>query len=124
VFSDGKRHNALAYHRVREAIASDVIWFFHISGKINPADVLTKFLGHVTFWPLIKPFLFWCGQPSQVKTQSLFGMGNQLLYRVVKHISYRGECQLERYFLPFRVGLHSVVHLFFIYLLYYSGLAY
>jgi hypothetical protein len=70
-----KRHNALAYHRVREAIASDVIWFFHISGKINPADVLTKFLGHVTFWPLIKPFLFWRGQPSQVKTQSLFWYG-------------------------------------------------
>jgi hypothetical protein len=26
------------------------------------------------------------------------------------------HCQLERYFLPFRVGLHSVVHLFFIHL--------
>jgi hypothetical protein len=56
-----KRHNDLAYHCVCEAIASDVIWFFHISGKINPADVLTKFLGHATFWPLIKPFLFWRG---------------------------------------------------------------
>jgi hypothetical protein len=33
-------------------------------------------------------------------------------------------CQLERYYLPFRVDLHSVVHLFFIYLSYYSGLAY
>jgi hypothetical protein len=67
-----KRHNALAYHRVREAIASDIIWFFQISGKINPADVLTKFLGHATFWPLIKPLLFWRGQPLQGKTQSLF----------------------------------------------------
>jgi hypothetical protein len=70
-----KRHNALAHHRVCEAIASDVIWFFHISGKINPADILTKFLGHATFWPRIKPFLFWRGQPSQVKTQSLFWHG-------------------------------------------------
>jgi hypothetical protein len=70
-----KRHNALAYHHVREAIASDVIWFFHISGKINPAKILTKFLGHVTFSPLIKPFLFWQGQPSQIKTQSLFWHG-------------------------------------------------
>jgi hypothetical protein len=59
-----KRHNALAYHRVREAIASDVIWFFHIEGKFNPADVLTKFLPHATFWPLIKPWLFWRGEPS------------------------------------------------------------
>jgi hypothetical protein len=45
------------------------------SGTINPADVLTKFLGHATFWPLIKPFLFGRGQPSQVKTQSLFWHG-------------------------------------------------
>ena len=59
-----KRHNALAYHRVREAIASNVMWFFHISGKENPSDVLTKFLGFCTFWPLIKPFLFWRGDPA------------------------------------------------------------
>lgn len=59
-----KRHNALAYHRVREAIASNVLWFFHIPGKENPSDVLTKFLGHSVFWPLIKPFLFWRGQPA------------------------------------------------------------
>jgi hypothetical protein len=51
----------IAYHRVHEAIASDVIWFFHSSGTINPADVLTKFLGHVAFWPLIEPFIFGVG---------------------------------------------------------------
>jgi hypothetical protein len=60
-----KRHNALSYHRVREAIASDVLWFFHISGKMNPADVLTKFCGHSVFWPLIKPYLFWRGPTSK-----------------------------------------------------------
>jgi hypothetical protein len=31
-----KFHNALSHHRVREAIASKVLWFFHISGKVNP----------------------------------------------------------------------------------------
>ena len=36
--------NALSYHRVREAIAANVLKFHHISGKENPADVLTKFL--------------------------------------------------------------------------------
>jgi hypothetical protein len=60
-----KRHNALSYHRVREAIASDILWFFHIPGKVNPADVLTKFCGHAVFWPLIKPYLFWRGKPSK-----------------------------------------------------------
>jgi hypothetical protein len=60
-----KRHNALSYHRVREAIASNVLWFFHISGKTNPADVLTKFCGHSVFWPLVKPYLFWRGPTSK-----------------------------------------------------------
>jgi hypothetical protein len=60
-----KCHNAVSYHRVREAIASDGMWFFHISGKVNPADVLTKFCGHSVFWPLIKPYLFWHGKPSK-----------------------------------------------------------
>jgi hypothetical protein len=60
----------------------------------------------------------------KLRPSSTFGRGNQHLYIVVKHISYRGECQLEQYSLPFKVALYSVVHLFFIYLLYYSGLAY
>jgi hypothetical protein len=34
-----KRHNALSFHRVREAIAAKVIGFFHIDGKRNPADI-------------------------------------------------------------------------------------
>jgi len=56
-----KRHNALAYHRVREAVAYGIINFHHMSGKQNPSDVLTKFLPHATFAPLIKYILFWKG---------------------------------------------------------------
>ncbi|GKZ00699.1 hypothetical protein MPSEU_001021900 [Mayamaea pseudoterrestris] len=59
-----KRHNALAYHRVREAIASNVLYFEHIFGKQNVADVLTKFLPHATFRPLIIPILFWKGDTA------------------------------------------------------------
>jgi hypothetical protein len=58
-----KCHNVLSYHCVSEAIASDVLWFFHMAGTQNPADILTKFCGHAVFWPLIKPFLFWHGEP-------------------------------------------------------------
>ena len=60
-----KRHNALAYHRVREAVASGVLNFLHIPGMQNPADVLTKFLPHATFRPLIVPILFWRGDTAQ-----------------------------------------------------------
>jgi hypothetical protein len=57
-----KRHNALSYHRVREAIAAKVLHFIHVDGKRNPSDVMTKFLGWAKFWPLIQPFLFWKGE--------------------------------------------------------------
>ena len=56
-----KRHNALSYHRVREAIASKVLYFIHVDGKHNPSDILTKFLSWANFWPLIQPLLFWKG---------------------------------------------------------------
>jgi hypothetical protein len=60
-----KRHNALSHHRVHEAIAPDILWFFHVPGKVNPADVLAKFCGHSVFWPLIKPCIFWHEKPSK-----------------------------------------------------------
>jgi hypothetical protein len=57
-----KRHNALSYHLVRECIAAKIINFMHISGKVNPSDILTKFLSWSNFWPLIQPLLFWKGE--------------------------------------------------------------
>ena len=53
-----KKHNAIAYHHVREAIAARLIHFCHIDSKINVADVLTKPLDNQTFHHLIRPFLF------------------------------------------------------------------
>ena len=41
-----KRHNALSFHRVREAIASKMVQFHHIPGVINPADILSKHWGY------------------------------------------------------------------------------
>ena len=37
-----KKHNAIAYHRVREAVAAKIINVNHISGTDNVADILTK----------------------------------------------------------------------------------
>jgi hypothetical protein len=59
-----KRHNALSYHRVREAIAAKILKFFHIDGKMNPADILSKHTGYPEAWPLLQPLLFWRGQPG------------------------------------------------------------
>ena len=84
-----KRHNALAYHRVREAIAAGIIRFFHIAGKSNPADVLSKHSGFQQFWPLIQPILFWRGDPTSLKNSLLEDRTDP------KSVSTResGECQ-------------------------------
>jgi hypothetical protein len=44
-----KKHNAIAYHRVRETVAAKVIKVNHIDGKANLADILTKPTDGTTF---------------------------------------------------------------------------
>ena len=53
-----KKHNAIAYHRVREAIAARIVRFCHIDTQVNIADVLTKPLVGPTFHQLVSPLLF------------------------------------------------------------------
>mgnify|MGYP002806380762 CR=1 FL=1 len=50
---------------------------------------------------LSNPSFFGVDSLHKLRPSLFFGMDSPLLYRVVKHISYRGECQLRRYFLPF-----------------------
>ena len=44
-----KKHNAIAYHRVREAVAAKIMNVRHIDGKDNIADILTKATDGPTF---------------------------------------------------------------------------
>ena len=37
-----KKHNALAYHRVREAVAAGIVNLFHVPTDKNIADTMTK----------------------------------------------------------------------------------
>jgi hypothetical protein len=61
-----KRHHALAYHRVREAIAAGFLAFYHVNGDKNPADILSKHWAFLKVWPLLKPLLFWRGETSEL----------------------------------------------------------
>lgn len=56
-----KRHNALSFHRVREAIAAGFITFCHIPSEYNSADILSKHWGYSQVWQLLRPLLFWTG---------------------------------------------------------------
>jgi hypothetical protein len=61
-----KRHNALSYHRVREAIAAKVVNFFWIDGKNNPADIVSKHWSYPQIWHLLQPILFFSGDTSKL----------------------------------------------------------
>ena len=52
-----KKHNALSYHRTREAIAAGVIDFRFVRSEDNFADLLTKALSPVIFQNLIQKLL-------------------------------------------------------------------
>jgi hypothetical protein len=57
-----KRHVALSFHRVREAMASGMINLCHVKSKHNPADMLSKFWTHNAVWKYsLQPLLFWAG---------------------------------------------------------------
>ena len=53
-----KKHNAIAYHRVREAIAANIVQFRHVSTGNNFADILTKPVKSATFRSLCSRVLF------------------------------------------------------------------
>ena len=53
-----KKHNAIAYHRVREAIAAKILNFSHIDSKLNVADILTKPLTTELFHGCLKYYMF------------------------------------------------------------------
>ena len=56
-----KRHNALAYHRVRAAVAGGFLKVCYIPSKQNTADILTKFLNGQELHQQIHRLLFWKG---------------------------------------------------------------
>ena len=61
-----KRHVALSFHRVREAIVAKIVGYHFINGNINPADVLSKHWGHSQVWPILQPLLFWQGDAAKL----------------------------------------------------------
>ena len=61
-----KRHTALSFHRVREAIASKMLCFTFIKGNINPADILSKHWSSHKVWSMLQPLLFWEGNTLDI----------------------------------------------------------
>ena len=62
-----KRHNALSYHRTREAIAAKILRFEFIRSETNPADIMSKHWDLASIWPQLRPILFWEGDTALIK---------------------------------------------------------
>ena len=68
-----KRHNALLFHQVREAITAKIISFIYLPGTINPVDILSKHWGHQQIKTVLKTILFYVGDAADLfadQTQS------------------------------------------------------
>ena len=61
-----KRHTALSFHCVREAVAAKIIGFYFIEGENNPADILSKHYSYAANWPLFQCLLFWQGDTIEI----------------------------------------------------------
>ena len=48
-----KRHNILAFHRVREAIAANLRVFYWVQSAYNSSDMLSKHWDNPTVYPMI-----------------------------------------------------------------------
>ena len=68
-----KRHQALAYHYTREAIASGAVDFRHLPGVLNPSDILSNHWGYSQVWPMLKTTMFWSGNTSELLKDGIPG---------------------------------------------------
>jgi len=59
-----KRHNALAYHKTREAVAAGMTRMHHVRSQKNAADILSKHWDYPSVWGSLKPLLFWEGDTA------------------------------------------------------------
>ena len=74
IFRLKKRHNILAFHRVREAVASKIVKMVHLNGKENPADVLTKHRSSKEWYTLMRPLITWAYRDENVNTNENYDL--------------------------------------------------
>jgi hypothetical protein len=61
-----KRHNALSFHCVWEAVASKYVTIFHLPGEYNPADILSKHWAYALVWWIMNALQFAWGDTGDL----------------------------------------------------------
>ena len=72
-----KRSAALSWHRLRECVSAGICYFFHIDGKINISDCMTKHLSARILHNLVEPVLFWKGDTNDLGKINIHIQGNK-----------------------------------------------
>ena len=65
-----KRHNILAFHRVREAIAAKLMAFYWIQSAYNSSHMLSKHWDHPTVYPVILKLLITRGTMTLIPREA------------------------------------------------------
>ena len=65
-----KRHNILAFHRVREAIAAKLMAFYWIQSAYNLSDMLSKHWDHPSVYPMILKLLITRGNITLITREA------------------------------------------------------
>jgi hypothetical protein len=50
-------------------IAAKVLGYYWVDGKMNPADIVSKHWAYFQVWHLLKPLLFYSGDPGDLIEQ-------------------------------------------------------
>jgi len=73
-----KRHTAVSFHRVREAIASKYVPFNFLPGSENPADVLSKHWSYNSVKDVLLPMFHRNGAITKFKDSQKFEQKEEL----------------------------------------------
>ena len=65
-----KRHNILAFHRVREAIAAKLMAFYWIQSAYNLSDMLSKHWDHPSVYPMVLKLLITRGNITLIPREA------------------------------------------------------
>ena len=81
-----KRHNALSFHKTRDAIAAGFVRFHHVTGNKNPADVVSKDWDYPSVKPLLRQSLFWEGDTAAIEAYDMAKHGEPKVPKLRKAI--------------------------------------
>ena len=74
-----KSHNILAFHRIREAIAANLMAFYWIQSAYNLSAMLSKHWDHPTVYPMILKLLITRGNTTLIPKEATQGKGKENL---------------------------------------------